>query len=106
MTVREYFLSDGRHVHIDGSQNPISGDEIFEEAVRVGVLCNEASFRAESKDKTHTVCYPTETALLGVADTLVLYVSHERSSHPNVSEQPFHSSTRRMTTLHRKTNGR
>src|SRR6185503_9090632 len=61
MTVREYYLSDGRHVHIDGSQNPISGDEIFEEAVRVGVLCNEASFRAESKDQT--VGDPTETAM-------------------------------------------
>jgi Ca2+-transporting ATPase len=105
MTVREYYLSDGRHIYIDGSQDLHAGDELLAQAVRVGVLCNEASFRAEATDQTRTIGDPTETALLVVADALVLDVAHERAMHPKVAEQPFHASTKRMTTLHRKTDG-
>jgi len=102
MTVREYYLSDGRRIDIDDAQNPISGDELLEQAVRVGVLSNEASFRADGDDQTRTIGDPTETALLVVADVLGLDVSHERAVHPKLAEQPFHASTKRMTTLHRK----
>jgi Ca2+-transporting ATPase len=105
MTVREYYLSDGRQIDIDESQHALEGDELLEQAVRVGVLCNEASFRAEADDQTRSIGDPTETALLVVADALVLDVSHERFIHPKVAEQPFHASTKRMTTLHRKTDG-
>jgi P-type Ca2+ transporter type 2C len=105
MTVREYYLSDGRRIEIDESQSLIEEDELLEQAVRVGVLCNEASFRAEATDQTRTIGDPTETALLVVADALVLDVSKERAIHPKVGEQPFHTSTKRMTTLHRKMNG-
>src|SRR6185369_8703957 len=52
-----------------------------------------------------TVGDPTETALLVVADALVLDVPHERQIHPKVAEQPFQTSTKRMTTLHRKSDG-
>ncbi len=105
MTVREYFLSDGRRVEIDGCQTLVEGDELLEQAVRVGVLCNEASFHTDATDANRTIGDPTETALLVVADALVLDVSRERSIHPKVAEQPFHSSTKRMTTLHRKSDG-
>src|SRR6476660_6573835 len=64
MTVREYYLSDGRQIDIDDSQDQLEGDELLEQAVRVGVLCNEASFRAEANDQTRTIGDPTETALL------------------------------------------
>src|SRR6185437_12810977 len=63
------------------------------------------SFRAEATDETRTIGDPTETALLVVADALVLDVSHERAIHPKIAEQPFHASTKRMTTLHRMTDG-
>jgi Ca2+-transporting ATPase len=105
MTVREYFLSDGRRVEIQGCQTPVEGDELLEQAVRVGVLCNEASFRADATDEGRTIGDPTETALLVVADALVLDISQERSLHPKVAEQPFHASTKRMTTLHRRSDG-
>jgi Ca2+-transporting ATPase len=100
MTVREYQLSDGRRIDVDAGQNTIASDELLEQAVRVGVLSNEASFRADGDDQTHTVGDPTETALLVVADELGLDVSHERATHPKLAEQPFHASTKRMTTLH------
>ena len=105
MTVREYYLSDARRIGIGESENPVENDELLQQALRIGVLCNEASFRAEATDETRTIGDPTETALLVVADTLVLDVSQERLIHPKVAEQPFHASTKRMTTLHRKNDG-
>ena len=105
MTVREYYLSDGRRLEIGAGANPLENDPLLEQAVRIGVLCNEASFRAEATDETRTIGDPTETALLVVADTLVLDVSNERATHPKIAEQPFHASTKRMTTLHRKLDG-
>jgi P-type Ca2+ transporter type 2C len=105
MTVREYYLSDGRRIEIEDLQRPLADDELLCEAVVIGVLCNEASFRAEADKETQAIGDPTETALLVIADALVLDVSNERAIHPKVKEQPFHASTKRMTTLHRKANG-
>lgn len=105
MRVREYYLSDGRRVEVDKGQTSLDGDELLEQAVRIGVLCNEASFREDASDESRTIGDPTETALLVVADALVLDVSHERDIHPKVGEQPFETSTKRMTTLHLKSDG-
>lgn len=105
MTVREYYLSDGRRIEIGECENELKNDVLLQQAVRIGVLCSEASFNAEATDETHAIGDPTETALLVVADALVLDVSQERATHPKIAEQPFHSSTQRMTTLHRKTDG-
>src|ERR1051325_3688304 len=54
MTVREYYLSDGRRIDIGDCENPLEGDPLLQQAVRIGVLCNEASFRAEATDETRT----------------------------------------------------
>lgn len=104
MTVREYQLADGRTIEIGGDCSS-SGDELLERALRIGVLCNEAAFRVGGKDETVTIGDPTETALLVVADALVLDISEERAAHPKLAEQPFQPSTKRMTTLHRRTDG-
>jgi len=104
MTVREYYLSDGRSIQVDGSECTAASDELLQRALRIGVLCNEAAFRAGEEDDV-TIGDPTETALLVVADALVLDVSEERARHPKLAEQPFHASTKRMTTLHRRTDG-
>jgi Ca2+-transporting ATPase len=104
MTVREYYLSDGRSIQVDGSECTAASDELLQRALRIGVLCNEAAFRAGEEDDV-TIGDPTETALLVVADALVLDVSKERARHPKLAEQPFHASTKRMTTLHRRTDG-
>ena len=105
MTVREYFLSDGRSIEVEGSECSITGDLLFEHALRIGVLCNEAVFRSIENGEPVTIGDPTETALLVVADALVLDVKHEREIQPKLAELPFHASTKRMTTLHRKTDG-
>ena len=105
MTVREYYLSDGRRIEIGECESELKNDVLLQQAVRIGVLCSEAAFRAGATDDTRTIGDPTETALLVVADALVLDISHERATHPKIAEQPFHSSTKRMTTLHRKADG-
>jgi len=105
MTVREYFLSDGRSIQVDGNECAAAEDKLLERALRIGVLCNEAAFRANENEEAIIIGDPTETALLVVADALVLDVSHERDMHPKLSEQPFHASTKRMTTLHRRADG-
>src|ERR1041385_521193 len=105
MTVREYYLSDGRQIKIGDCENLLENDPLLKQAVRIGVLCNEASFRSEATDETRTIGDPTETALLVVADGLVLDIPHERAIHPKIAEQPFRASTKRMTTLHRKLDG-
>ncbi|HEX5604410.1 MAG TPA: HAD-IC family P-type ATPase, partial [Pyrinomonadaceae bacterium] len=105
MTVREYYLSDDRRIEIESGEASLNDDELLQQAVRIGVLCNEASLRTEATDETRTIGDPTETALLVVADALVLDVSNERAVHPKIAEQPFHASTKRMTTLHRNTAG-
>ena len=105
MTVREYYLSDGRSIQVAGGECSAEGDELLQQALRIGVLCNEAVFRAGEKEQDITIGDPTETALLVVADALVLDVSQERARHPKLAEQPFHASTKRMTTLHRKIDG-
>ncbi len=105
MTVREYDLSDGRRIEIEDSTHSLNDDDLLRQAVLVGVLCNEASFRAEANDETRAIGDPTETALLIVADALKLDVSSERATYPKVKEQPFQTSTKRMVTLHRKGDG-
>jgi Ca2+-transporting ATPase len=106
MTVREYYLSDGRRIDIGELDEPLETDKLLQQAVRIGVLCNEAAFRADAADETRAIGDPTETALLVVADALYLDVSNERASHPKLAEQPFHAETKRMTTVHRAANGR
>jgi Ca2+-transporting ATPase len=105
MTVREYYLSDSRRIEIEDFEHSLEHDKLLRQAVQAGVLCNEASFRADASDESRAIGDPTETALLVVADTLVLDVSNERAIHPKVTEQPFQTSTKRMTTLHRKADG-
>lgn len=103
MAVREYYLSDGRRIEIEDERSVV-GDELLQQALRIGVLCNEAAFSTAGPETT-TLGDPTETALLVIADALVMDVSHERAMHPKLAEQPFQTSTKRMTTLHRKIDG-
>jgi Ca2+-transporting ATPase len=104
MTVREYYLADGQRIEVEGGECSAAGDTLLQQALRIGVLCNEAVLGVEGKEES-TLGDPTETALLVVADALVLNVSQERAMHPKLAEQPFHASTKRMTTLHRRING-
>jgi Ca2+-transporting ATPase len=105
MTVREYFLSDGRTIDLQAESPSLENDNLLQRAVRIGVLSNEASIQIDDHNELQTLGDPTETALLLVADALVLDVVHERNNYPKIGERPFQTATRRMTTLHRRSNG-
>src|SRR6185503_4477366 len=60
MTVREYYLADGRRVVTGDMQLMAEGNDALARATRASVLCNEAALTAES----HAIGDPTETALL------------------------------------------
>ena len=105
MTVREYFLSDGRTIQIGDNESTAADDDLLERALRIGVLCNEAALSANTGEETVGIGDPTEAALLVVADSLEMDVARERAKHPKLAEQPFNASNKKMTTLHRRADG-
>ena len=105
MTVREFYLVDGRQLELQDEQPDLASDELLARAVRVGVLCNEASFNATAEGDARSLGDPTETALLIAADVLGANVAHERSQFPKLDERPFDAVTKRMITVHRTPEG-
>jgi Ca2+-transporting ATPase len=106
MSVREFHLSDGRRIELDGKPVSLNDDGLLTDAVRISVLCNEAALHRPSADQVEGVGDPTETALLSAAHELGMDVDRERASHPKIHELPFDAVTKRMTTVHRAGNGR
>ncbi|HZS03506.1 MAG TPA: HAD-IC family P-type ATPase [Blastocatellia bacterium] len=105
MTVREYHLADGRTVDLHAQTFALGDDGLLARAVRVSVLCNEASFNSKATDEALSVGDPTETALLVAANALGLDVSRERAAYPKFDERPFDAATKRMITAHRTAGG-
>lgn len=101
MTVCEYQLADGKKVVLSENQPAdIADNELLERAVRVSVLCNEASADFRKLDDMHVAGDPTEVALLVAARMLGMDVAHERIRFPKLWEHPFDAATMRMTTTH------
>ncbi|HSQ20529.1 MAG TPA: HAD-IC family P-type ATPase, partial [Blastocatellia bacterium] len=96
MTVREYFLADGRRVLPGELQSPHKSD-LLDRAIRATVLCNEASLTAGSR----AIGDPTETALLVAAEEMDVDVSRLRAEYPKILEVPFDAGSKRMITVHR-----
>ncbi len=102
MTVREYQLANGNAIKLDA---PPANDELLNRAVRAGVLCNEAAFHPDAKEKERATGDPTEIALLVVAHGLKVDVAQMRAEYPKLAERPFDSDSKRMTTIHRMPDG-
>ncbi len=102
MTVREYQLANGNAVKLEA---PPTNDELLNRAVRAGVLCNEAAFHPEAKEKERATGDPTEIALLVAAHGLKVDVAQMRAEYPKLAERPFDADSKRMTTVHRMPDG-
>jgi Ca2+-transporting ATPase len=100
MTVREFRLANGRKYETqkDSLIRP-QDDDLLERALRVSVLCNEASFHLQTEE-AQTTGDPTETALLLAAHKFGVNVKRERSTYEKLIELPFETAKMRMVTVH------
>ena len=116
MTVCVYVL-DQRRVEVTGAgYEPVGkfldGDKLVDShsdehlalALRIGLLCNDA--KVERTDGQETVLGdPTEAALIVVAEKAEMNQATLAPDFPRLSEVPFDSTSKRMVTVHRASQG-
>lgn len=117
MTVCVYIL-DHRRVSVTGSgysdegkfqegDQPLepSADEHLTLALRIGILCNDA--KVERSDGSETVLGdPTEAALIVVAEKAKISLADLTTQYPRISEVPFNSVSKCMSTVHTTPDGK
>lgn len=96
MTVEYYYL-DGREIP---SEQITLKNPLHEQMLRYSILCND-SINTEGKE----IGDPTETALIHLADRLGMPASQARNDAPRLSEIPFDSERKLMSTLHGQEDG-
>jgi Ca2+-transporting ATPase len=102
MTVTRFDSDAGGAVRLENGswRADETARDVLDEALRVAVLCNNASISAEAGERWKTIGDPLEGALLLAA------VEHERDpfecrrTFPEVREEPFSSETKLMATFH------
>lgn len=99
MTATVLELANDRRKLTDLTENTHT-DSSFRMALCIAAFCNDATLKQEKEQYT-TLGDPTEGALLVAAAQAGLHQKHE--SFPRVSELPFDSERKRMTTVHHLT---
>ena len=94
MTVQRLF-ADGQLFEVPQATPPSA---TFQELLRAGLLCNEAT--VEDGAKSTIIGDPVDTALLRAAQTAGLEIEQVRAQWPKVNEIPFSSERKMMTSLH------
>jgi Ca2+-transporting ATPase len=97
MTARVLAFADEQEVEVD---EPTKLDPKGELAIKIGVLCNDASLKTSNEHLGD----PTETALLEVAGKVGMDVRELQSANPRTEEIPFDSEAKWMATVHRTAN--
>jgi Ca2+-transporting ATPase len=89
----EYYYVDGRRIPAEEIDLNSRSQELL---LRFSILCNDSTNEdgAEIGD-------PTETALINLAQQLGVNVAEVRRRYPRLSELPFDSDRKRMSTVHR-----
>ena len=117
MTVCVYILQ-GRRIEVTGSGYSVEGsfqeggkpleivaDEQLQLALRIGMLCNDA--KVERSDGNEVVLGDsTEAALIVVAEKAKINLSEIATKYPRVSEVPFDSDSKSMSTVHTAPDGK
>jgi Ca2+-transporting ATPase len=78
-----------------------SNHRVLLEALKIGVLCNNASLKKESKEEVTYVGDPLETSLLEVGAKANIYREELVSQLPEVREEAFDSESKMMATYHK-----
>ncbi len=92
MTVEDYYV-DGRRIPAKDIDLGQSGQELL---LRCSILCNDSS-----SEDGQEIGDPTETALMNLGKRLGVSAVDVRERYPRVSELPFDSDRKRMSTEHR-----
>lgn len=96
MTVEHYYL-DGKDVpeeQVD-PQNPL-----HKQMLRLSILCNDST-NIDGQE----IGDPTETALINIGDKVGVPAQRVRNAYPRLSEIPFDSDRKLMSTLHNLKDG-
>lgn len=96
MTVEHYYL-DGEDVPADkiDAFNPL-----HKQMLRLSILCNDSTNIDEQE-----IGDPTETALINLGDKVGVPALRVRKAYPRISELPFDSDRKLMSTLHNLKDG-
>ncbi|MEQ9409789.1 MAG: cation-transporting P-type ATPase [Fuerstiella sp.] len=111
------FMLDERRVEVTGAgyspigkfqdgEKPVDprADEHLALALRIGMLCNDAKVERTDGDDT-VLGDPTEAALIVAAEKAGMNSATLANEFPRLSEVPFDSTTKRMVTVHRGSQG-
>ena len=110
MTVRRIFTG-GEMINVTGvgyepkgefhteGDNDILKKEVFSHILQASILCNDAEISIEN-DKWRVKGDPTEGALIVASAKAGFQVDDIRKRYPRISEVPFSSERKRMTTVH------
>ena len=111
MTVRRLLTGTGRTIDVTGSGYDSGGDflaggkviipdEEILMLLRGGTVCSDAHFAVNSGTRELNGD-PTEGAIVTAAEKAGININELRNVYPRISEIPFTTESRRMTTLHR-----
>ena len=111
------FMLDERRVEVTGTgyapigkfqdgDKPVDprADEHLALALRIGMLCNDAKVERADGDDT-VLGDPTEAALIVAAEKAGMNPADLAAEFPRLSEVPFDSTSKRMVTVHRGSQG-
>ena len=96
MTVEHYYI-DGKDISADeiDPQNPL-----HKQMLRLSILCNDST-NIDGQE----IGDPTETALINLGNQLGVPAERVRNAYPRLSEVPFDSDRKLMSTLHKLKDG-
>lgn len=111
------FMLDERRIEVTGTgyapigkfqdgDKPVDprADEHLALALRIGMVCNDAKVERTDGDDT-VLGDPTEAALIVAAEKAGMNPAALASDFPRLSEVPFDSTSKRMVTVHRGSQG-
>lgn len=96
MTVEHYYI-DGKNIPADqiDPQNPL-----HKQMLRLSILCNDST-NIDGQE----IGDPTETAMINLGNQLGVPAERVRNAYPRLSEVPFDSDRKLMSTLHKLKDG-
>jgi P-type Ca2+ transporter type 2C len=101
--ILEVELAGGRERPPKQDQEKLTGNEVLQKTLKVGVLCNNASLRGQNhQGQEEAIGDPLEVALLEAGARAGLDREHLLESFPEAREEAFDPETKMMATFHRK----